>query len=65
MAKQAIEIDTIQWMFLQRHKQGSDMAFAPGMNRFIPGSDHANICLAWNKSISAWRNSQCLDAALD
>ena len=25
------------------------MAFAPGRDRFIPGGDHANHCLAWNK----------------
>ena len=40
------------------------MAFAPGGDGFIPGGNHANLCLEWNKSVSAWRNSSCLDAAL-
>ena len=39
------------------------MAFAPGGDEFIPGGDHVNLCLAWNKSASAWRNSPCLNAA--
>ena len=25
----------------------------PGRDGFIPGSDHANLCLAWNKSVFA------------
>ena len=46
-------------------KRCSDMAIAPGGDKFIPGVDHANLCLAWNKCISAWNNSPCLDVALD
>ena len=40
------------------------LAFAPGRDGFIPGGNHANLCLAWNKSICARRNSPCLNAAL-
>ena len=49
-------------------KRRSDKAFAPGGDGFIPGGDHANLmCLAWNRSVSAWRNSPCLymEAAKD
>ena len=35
------------------------MAFTPGGDGFIPGGDHANLCLAWNKSVSAWRKLGC------
>ena len=40
-----------------RSRWHSDKAFAPGGDRFIRGDDHANLCLAWNKSVSAWHNS--------
>ena len=36
-----------------------------GGDGFIPGGDYANLCVAsWNKAVSAWHNSPCLDAAL-
>ena len=40
------------------------MVFAPDGEGFILGGELANFCFAWTKSVSAWRNSPCLDAAL-